>query len=170
MEWLNYINFRNYLNKMPTVAKAYEELKLSLVETVPVDEGREKYTKGKHDFIVKTLRKALFNSYLGKTVKIIIDRQIGSVHPKYTDLVYPINYGYVPNVFAEDGEEIDIYLLGVDEPVNEYMAQIIAIVHRNNDIEDKLVAAPIGMKFSKDEIEKAVYFQEQYYDTEIEME
>ncbi|NMB30258.1 MAG: GrpB family protein, partial [Clostridiales bacterium] len=61
MEWANYINFRDYLNKMPMVAKEYEDLKTSLAAATPVDKGRERYLRGKHDFIVYTLRKALVN-------------------------------------------------------------------------------------------------------------
>ena len=66
MDWINYINFREYLNKTPSVAKEYEDLKVSLAQQAPVDGGREKYLKGKHDFIVYTLRKALVKSYLGE--------------------------------------------------------------------------------------------------------
>lgn len=169
MDWINYINFRDYLNSTPSVAKEYENLKVSLAMQAPVDSGRERYLEGKHDFIVYTLRKALVKSYLGKTVNIKIDRPIGSVHPKHPDLVYPINYGYIPNVFGGDGEELDVYLLGVDVPVEEYTARIIGIVHRHNDVEDKLVAAPEGINFTKEEIAKAVHFQEQYYESEIEI-
>jgi len=61
IDWVNYINFRDYLNRTLQVAKAYEELKVSLAEQAPIDSGREKYLKGKHDFIVYTLRKALKN-------------------------------------------------------------------------------------------------------------
>lgn len=78
---------------------------------------------------------------LGKTVDIKIDRPAGSIHPKYPDLTYPVNYGYIPGVFGGDGEELDVYLLGVDVPVEEYTARIIGIVHRHDDVEDKLVAA-----------------------------
>lgn len=169
MDWINYINFRDYLNSTPSVAKAYEDLKVSLAEQAPIDVGREKYLKGKHDFIVYTLRKALVKSYLGKTVSISIDRPIGSVHPKHDDIVYPINYGFIPNVLGGDGEELDVYLLGVAAPVKEYTARIIGIVHRHNDVEDKLVAAPEGMNFTAEEIIEAVRFQEQYYDSEIEI-
>ena len=164
MDWINYINFRNYLNSTPSVAKEYEDLKVSLALQAPIDSGREKYLKGKHDFIVYTLRKALVKSYLGKAVDIRIDRPIGSTHPKHPDLTYPINYGYIPNVLGGDGEELDVYLLGVDNPVKEYSARIIGIVHRHNDVEDKLVAAPEGMNFTSFEIEEAV----QYYESEIE--
>ena len=116
-------------------------------------------------------RKAQVRSYLGKTVRIGIDRPIGYVHhkEKYT-LTYKINYGYIPNVIGGDGEELDVYLLGVDKPVEEYEARIIAIAHRENDIEDKLVAAPIGMVFTETEIRAAIDFQEKYYDTHIEMQ
>lgn len=153
---------------MPTVAKAYEDLKISLAIAAPVDKGREQYLKGKHDFIVYTLRKALVNYYLGKTVEIKIDRPIGSAHPEHADLIYPVNYGYIPGVLGGDGEELDVYILGVDNPVKEYIARVIGIVHRHNDVEDKLVAAPVGINFTQTEIKEAVHFQEQYYESEIE--
>lgn len=168
MEWTNYINFRDYLNKMPMVAKEYEDLKTSLAAATPVDKGRERYLRGKHDFIVYTLRKALVNFYLGKTIEIKIDRPIGSAHPKHLDLVYPINYGYIPGVLGGDGEKLDVYLLGVSKPIKEYKARVIGIVHRHNDVEDKLVAAPEGTIFTQTEIAEAVHFQEQYYESEIE--
>lgn len=169
MDWINYINFRDYLNNTPSAAKEYESLKVSLAQQVPIDNGREKYLMGKHDFIVFTLRKALVKSYLGKTVNIKIDRPIGSMHPKHPELIYPINYGYIPNVFGGDGEELDVYLLGVDVPVEEYTARIIGIVHRRSDVEDKLVAAPEGLNFNQNKILQAVHFQEQYYESEIEI-
>ena len=170
MDWINYINFRDYLNRTPSVAKEYEELKVSLALQAPIDSGREKYLKGKHDFIVYTLRKALVKSYLGKTVDIKIDRPIGYVHKKEKySLTYPINYGYIPEVLGGDDEELDVYLLGVNEPVTEYTAKIIGIAHREDDVEDKLVAAPVGLNFTKEEIERAIHFQERYYKTTIEV-
>ena len=114
-------------------------------------------------------RKALARSYLGKTVHIEIDRPIGYVHHKGEyDLVYPINYGYIPGVLGGDGEEMDVYLLGVDAPVKEFDAHIIAIVHREDDVEDKLVGAPEGMTFTAEEIAATVHFQEQYYNSYVE--
>ncbi len=169
MDWTDYINFRDYLNSKPSVAKEYESLKVSLAKQAPIDGGREKYLNGKRDFIVYTLRKALVNSYLGKTVHIKIDRPVNSIHPKHADIIYPVNYGFIPNVIGGDGEELDVYLLGVDSPVEEYTARIIGIVHRLNDVEDKLVAAPEGKTFTKEEIAKAVHFQEQFYESEIEL-
>ena len=114
-------------------------------------------------------RKEQVKSYLGKVVEIGIDRPIGYIHKKekYT-LVYNINYGFIPGVLGGDDEELDVYLLGVDTPVENYTCKIIGIVHRHNDIEDKLVGAPQDKTFTKKEIEDAVRFQEQYYDSEIE--
>ena len=168
-QWRDYILFRDYLNQHADTAKAYESLKLSLAEAAPVDAGREQYLQGKKDFIAAVLRKALAASFFGQIVEIKIDRPLGSAHPKHPGLIYPVNYGFIPGVFGGDGEEMDMYLLGVDGPVFKSSAQIIAVVHRLDDEEDKLVGAPVGTHFTKAEIEKSVAFQEQYFKTEVEM-
>lgn len=116
----------------------------------------------------KNSRKALAESFLGKTVRILIDRPLGSAHPKYKSLIYPINYGFIPNVWSEDGEELDVYLLGVDKPKKEFTGKIIGIVYRKDDVEDKLVMAPEGMTFTQNEIAEQVYFQERYYEVEVD--
>ncbi|MEG2645856.1 MAG: NUDIX domain-containing protein [Clostridia bacterium] len=113
-------------------------------------------------------RKAQVSSYLGKTVTIKIDRPIGSVHPKHPDIVYTINYGYIPGVLGGDGEELDVYIVGIDKPLDEFTGRIIGIIHRENDVEDKLVAASEGRIFYQNEIAEAVNFQEQYYITTVE--
>ena len=66
-------------------------------------------------------------------------------------------------------KRLDVYLLGIDVPVEEYTARIIGIVHRHNDVEDKLVAAPEGLNLDQNKISEAVHFQEQYYESEIEI-
>ena len=106
--------------------------------------------------------------YLGQTVTIEIDRPMGYIHHKgEKTLVYPINYGYIPDVLGGDGEELDVFLLGVDTPVQTFTGRIIGIVFRADDVEDKLVMAPEGKTFSAEEIARAVYFQEKYYRTTI---
>ena len=106
-------------------------------------------------------------NFLGKIVKIKIDRQIGSKHPKH-GFIYETNYGFVPGTKAPDGEEIDVYLLGVDEPVSEFTGRCIAVVHRLDDDDDKLVIIPKGSKdISDEEIIKSVNFQEKWFNSVV---
>lgn len=104
---------------------------------------------------------------IGATVRVIVDRPLGTYHPNHKNIYYPINYGYIPDVFAPDGEEQDAYILGVDKPVTKFIGKVIAIIHRIDDVEDKWVVAPEGIFFTKEEIIKQVEFQEQYFNTEI---
>ena len=169
VDWQNYILFRDYLCTHPDTAGEYERLKLALAAQLPTDSGREDYVQGKQSFIRSVLRRALSDMLLGKMVDILIDRPLGSHHPKHTDMIYPVNYGYVPHIFSADGEEVDVYLLGVSQPVEKYKGRVIAVIHRLDDVEDKWIAAPTGVTFTPDEIEKAVNFQEQYFRHEIEI-
>lgn len=101
--------------------------------------------------------------FLGKTVSIKIDRPLNSKHPK-RGFVYEVNYGFVPNTKAPDGEEIDAYLLGVDEPVSEFTGKCIAVIHRSDDNDDKLVVVPEDFKeISDEDIMKLVDFQEKWF-------
>ena len=107
---------------------------------------------------------------IGKIVTVTVDRPLGSYHPEYKDMYYPINYGFVKGITAPDGEEQDAYILGVDKPVKEFSGRIIAIVRRSDDVEEKWVVCPDGMSFTKDEIMSQIQFQEKYYQSEIIMD
>ena len=113
--------------------------------------------------------KSADNVIIGTTVTVTVDRPLGSYHPEYKDMYYPINYGYIEGVMAPDGEEQDAYILGVNEPVCKFTGKIIAIVYRKDDIEEKWVVVPDGVTFSKEEIRRQIHFQEQYFDSEIVM-
>ena len=104
--------------------------------------------------------------YIGKEVEVKIDRPLNSKHPKH-GFVYPVNYGYVPNTISGDGEELDCYVLGVDEPLDTFKGICIAIIHRTNDDDDKLVIVPEGMSFTDEEIRSLTNFQEQYFESVI---
>ena len=95
---------------------------------------------------------------LGKIVKVIIDRPLGSYHPKHKDIIYSVNYGYIPGIMASDGEEQDAYVLGIDIPLAEFIGKVIAIIHRKNDNEDKWIVAPNNLFLSHEEIINAVHF------------
>lgn len=105
----------------------------------------------------------------GRVVTVTVDRPLGSTHPTHKDIVYPVNYGYVEGIPAPDGEWQDAYILGVEKPVTEFAGEVIAVIRRFDDIEDKWVVAPSGKSFSPDEIDEAVKFQEQYFKGTIEM-
>lgn len=107
---------------------------------------------------------------IGNIIKVIVDRPLGSFHPEHKEMYYPVNYGYVEGVIAPDGEEQDAYIVGVNEAVEEFVGKVIAIIHRNNDIEEKWVVAPLDMTFTVKEIYEKVRFQEQYFESVIRME
>lgn len=104
-----------------------------------------------------------------KKVTVKIDRPLGTFHPEHKDLYYPINYGYIEGLIAEDGEEQDAYVLGVNKPVATFSGVLIAVIHRIDDVEDKWVVAPDNMHFSISEIEEKVNFQEKYFQHTIEI-
>lgn len=104
--------------------------------------------------------------YLGKRVKVTMDRPLGSVHSKH-GFKYEANYGYVEGVKAPDGEDLDAYYLGVNEPLQEAEGVCVAIAHRANDDDDKLIVLPEGQEMTDAEIMSAILFQEQWFDTTI---
>ena len=112
------------------------------------------------------MKKVSYKDFLGKKVKVVMDRPMGSKHPKW-NFIYPINYGYVPNTISGDGEELDAYIVGIFEPVEEYEGKCIAAIHRLDDDDDKLVIAPVEKIYTKQQIEALVEFQERFFEHEI---
>ena len=112
------------------------------------------------------MEKTNAKDYLGKEVSVEIDRPLGSRHPKH-GFMYMVNYGFIPNTISGDGEELDAYLVGEFEPVKESKGKVIAIIHRTNDNDDKLVVVPKDKDYSDDAIEALTEFQEQYFEHEI---
>ncbi len=113
------------------------------------------------------MKKVNARDYLGKIVNVKVDRKLGSRHPKH-GFMYMLNYGYIPNTISGDGEELDAYLLGVYEPVDEFEGKVIAIIHRINDDDDKLIVINKDKNYSDDAIKALTEFQEQYFDSIIE--
>ena len=107
------------------------------------------------------------NEYIGKNVYVKVDRPIGSSHPNYPDRIYLVNYGFVPNTISGDGEELDCYILGEYKPIKEYTGKCIAVIHRLNDDDDKLIITSKGRNFTNKEIDVLIEFQEKFYKHEI---
>lgn len=104
---------------------------------------------------------------IGQTVRGTIDRPVGSRHPRYPDTIYPINYGFVDGVFAPDGAEQDVYVLGTDKPLGEFEGKVIAVYHRFGDVEDKWIVSLDGTDYPDAEILQAIRFQERFFDGEL---
>ena len=105
-------------------------------------------------------------NYLNQNVRVKVDRPLGSKHPKH-GFIYPVNYGFVPDTISGEGEELDCYVLGVFEPLNEFTGKCIAIIHRINDNDDKLIIVPENRNFSNKEIDVLIEFQERFFKHEI---
>jgi inorganic pyrophosphatase len=108
-------------------------------------------------------RSCTLQQIIGKNVQVIVDRPLGSYHPEHTELYYSVNYGYVQDIIAGDGDYQDAYILGVDYAIKVFTGYVIAIIHRYNDNEDKWVVAQEKNQFSKEEIIKKIEFQEKYF-------
>lgn len=115
----------------------------------------------------KEEKKLDYSAVLGQWVQGKIDRPLGTWHSVYKNLYYPVNYGYIEGILAGDGEEQDIYLLGEEEPVDEFEGMVVAVVHRLNDVEDKWVVDKTGRSYSAEEIQTKLDFQEKYFNSEI---
>ena len=104
--------------------------------------------------------------YIGKKVKVTMDRPMGSFHPKH-NFIYPVNYGYIEGTISGDGEELDAYVLGEHKPLETFEGRVVAIIHRLNDDDDKLVVMQDGRNYTDDQINALVEFQEKWFQTEI---
>ena len=105
-------------------------------------------------------------NYLGEKVMVKMDRPLGSIHPKH-GFVYPVNYGYIPGTISGDGEELDAYVLGEHNPLETFEGVVIAIIHRTNDNDDKLVVMKEGRNYTDDQIRALTEFQEQWFESVI---
>ena len=124
---------------------------------------------GSHKVFAITRDEWMMIKYLGKEVTVKVDRPKGSCHPTHHDIFYPINYGYVEGIMALDNEWQDAYILGVNEPVECFTGNIIAIIERLDDVEQKWVVAPKDSCYTEEEILKHVFFQEQFFKIKIHM-
>jgi inorganic pyrophosphatase/uncharacterized pyridoxamine 5'-phosphate oxidase family protein len=106
------------------------------------------------------------SNYLGEKVNVVMDRPLGSKHPEHK-FIYPINYGYIPNTVSGDGEEIDAYVIGEFESLETFDGYVIAIIHRLNDNEDKLVVCKEKNKYTVEQIKAFTEFQERFFRSEI---
>lgn len=104
--------------------------------------------------------------FLGQIVTATIDRPLGSRHPQH-DFLYLLNYGSIPGTQAADGDELDVYVLGEFEPVAEFSGRCIAVIHRLDDDDDKLIVVPDGKAYTDEQIRSLTEFQERFFQSVI---
>lgn len=158
-----YIEIEEKCNNINKTYSSIEEMKEVIKKYhIPI-KTEDYYVKKALIELEETRNKKYDNQeYLNKTITIKIDRPFGSKHPKH-NFIYPVNYGYIENTLAPDGEELDCYLLGIFEPVKTYTGKCIAIIHRTNDNDDKLIIVPKDKNYSNEQIEALTEFQEKYF-------
>jgi inorganic pyrophosphatase len=161
-DWISKFNDRELLEKCDCFIKRnkyYQEV-FKKLNILTYDLSKDYQIKMKE--IVNDLKK----EYINQKIDIVIDRPLGSKHPKH-DMIYEVNYGYLPNTISGDGEELDAYVLGEFKPLEEFTGKVIAIIHRTNDDDDKLVVTKDGNNYTDDQIRALTEFQERYFESEI---
>ena len=101
--------------------------------------------------------------FLDKIVTVKMDRPLGTAHPKH-GFIYEVNYGYIEGTVSGDGEELDAYVVGEHKPLEEFTGRVVAVIHRTNDNDDKLVVMEDGRNYSDDQLEALLEFQERFFE------
>lgn len=112
------------------------------------------------------LEKASAYEFIDKTVRIEISKTKPQKVNKLQN-IYPINCGYVPDVLDGDGKKIECYIVGIDKQINEFTGKCIAVLHKFDNTEDKLIVAPNDQNYSDNQIRDILKFQEKNYLNEI---
>ncbi|MDY4140658.1 MAG: inorganic pyrophosphatase [Eubacteriales bacterium] len=69
--------------------------------------------------------------------RVVIDRPKGTAHPRYPDMIYPLDYGYLQDTTAMDGGGIDVWV-GSD-PARGLDAVMVTVDLVKRDSEIKLL-------------------------------
>ena len=123
--------------------------------------------KDAYKLLKKLMVREKLEKMIGKDVEVYIDRPIGSTHPKYNNIIYPVNYGYMKEITAVDGDYQDVYVLGEENKIDYCVGKVYAVVERDNDVEDKLIVTTDDRDYSIEEIKERIDFQEKYFKYKI---
>ena len=167
IDYLTNIGYIEFTIGVEDDNKIAKHIYFKLGFTNAIDKGHgDEFDSCEYTLYLKDINKIDINSYIGKIITAKIDRQMGSKHPEH-GFIYPINYGYIPNTISGDREELDCYVLGVFEPIESFTGECIAIIHRLNDNDDKLILVPKDKKYTNDEIRVLTEFQERFFESII---
>jgi inorganic pyrophosphatase len=68
---------------------------------------------------------------------LVIDRPRGSPHPRYPEMVYPLDYGYLKGTSGGDGNELDVWRGSLPEA--ELVGILCTVDMKKGDAEIKLL-------------------------------
>jgi inorganic pyrophosphatase len=74
---------------------------------------------------------------LAEKSEIVIDRPKGSTHPRFLDVSYPLDYGYLAGTRSGDQSGIDLWMGSLDEP--RVSAIVCTIDLNKSDAEIKIL-------------------------------
>ncbi len=66
--------------------------------------------------------------------KIVIDRPKGTVHPKFSDFIYKVDYGYLENTSSMDGAGIDVWVGTKESKSIDAIMCIVDIMKKDSEI------------------------------------
>jgi inorganic pyrophosphatase len=104
---------------------------------------------------------------LASTAKVVVDRPKNSEHPKFSDFVYPLDYGYLDGTTGGDGAGVDVWLGGEG---TELVGVFMTVDPFKRDAELKLVLGCSDTEiasiehFYADQPQQAVFVRRQRLD------
>ena len=165
-EFLNQLNkndIRGLISIKNHIVHGYDQLDYQLIKNTIEEELFPFIQKMKE--LAMLLYQKQIKSIIHKVVTVYVDRPMGCVHK---NIVYKLNYGYIKDIIAPDYEYQDAYIIDINEPIKtSCVGKVIAIIHRKDDIEDKLVVAANNKDYSIEQIKELTNFQEQFFDSEV---
>lgn len=78
-----------------------------------------------------------FLDELVESSELVIDRPRGSTHPRYTDFIYPYDYGYLHGTISGDGQGIDIWVGSLQH--RSVVGVVCAVDLQKRDSETKIL-------------------------------
>lgn len=108
----------------------------------------------------------LSKTFLNSIVEVTVDKPLGCIYSKYKT-EFLVNYGFIKGTLAPDGKELDAYVLKIDKPLEKFTGKVVAIIHRLDDDDDKLIVIPEGESITDEEINTITDFQEKFFKHEI---
>ncbi len=166
-EGVPYFDYVIALSKNPIARRVKMLDLLHNMDTTRLGDGCDERALARVEKYKRAYRLLSEISLIGKTVNVKIDRPIGSHHPKHKNIIYKVNYGYLPEYEGGDGEPLDAYIIGIDEPISEMRGVVTAVIMREDDNEEKLVVSGECERYTDEEINELLSFQEGYFKSRL---